>query len=365
VQDLQIVNGGQTTASIHHLAKRDREKAKVDLSDIYVQAKLTIVPPDKLDEIVPLISLYANSQNKVNAADFQANSPFHVSIESLSRTVWAPALPGEPRMTHWFYERARGQYQDAVNREMTPARQREFRRFNPPRQKFTKTDLAKFENCWEQHPHVVSQGAEKNFRHFTLELDRRGKFMVDRSYFEGLIAKAILYRRTERVVTEQSFGGYRANTVAYTISYLSWVSHQRVDLDQIWRTQDLSPALEDMLRVLCKEVREVLVDAPGNGNVTEWCKKADCWARVRSLGVPLSAELEAELIIAKPEAWRLGLLIIDALAASDVPLGKWDLIEASGVPEQNWSQLIQGLVTQGRVIKTGNTRAATYSLSPT
>lgn len=365
IDDLQIVNGGQTTASIHHLAKRDRERAKVDLSDIFVQAKLTIVPADKLDEIVPLISLYANSQNKVNAADFQANSPFHVAVEGLSRTVWAPALPGEPRMTHWFYERARGQYQDAVNREVTPARQREFKRLSPPRQKFTKTDLAKFENCWEQYPHIVSQGAEKNFRHFTLGLERRGKFAVDRPYFERLIAKALLYRRTERIVTEQSLGAYRANTVAYTIAFISWATQQRIDLDLIWRTQGLTPALEDTIRLVSKEVREVLVDAPGNGNVTEWCKKADCWAEVRGLPVRLSAAVEGELAMAKPEAWRLVRLLIDALESADTPLGKWDLIEAAGVPEKAWPQLIQGLVTQGRVVKIGNTRAATYGLPPT
>lgn len=363
VRDLQIVNGGQTTASIHHLAKRDRERSKVDLSEIYVQAKLTIVPPEHLDEIVPLISLYANSQNKVNAADFQANSPFHVSVESLSRTVWAPALPGSARMTHWFYERARGQYQDAINREMTPARKREFRLLNPPRQKFTKTDLAKFENCWEQFPHIVSQGAEKNFRHFTLELERRGKFDVDRVYFERLIAKAILYRQTERIVTEQSFGGYRANTVAYTIAYLSLATQQRIDLDSIWRQQALSAALEEAIRVLCKEVREVLVDAPGNGNVTEWCKKVDCWKKVRGLAVSLPASLEDELVFTKPESWQMGRSLIAALEVAPEPLGKWDLIEAAGIPEKAWSHLISGLVADGRVVKTGNTRAATYRLA--
>jgi hypothetical protein len=362
VKDLQIVNGGQTTASLHHLSKRDRERAKVDLSDIYVQAKFTIVPSEKLDEIVPLISLYANSQNKVNLADFQANSPFHVAIEGLSRTIWAPAVSGEPRMTHWFYERARGQYQDAINREMTPARQREFKLVNPPRQKFTKTDLAKFENCWELHPHVVSQGAEKNFRFFTIELDKRGKFEVDRSYFESLAAKTILYKQTNKIVTDEAFGAYRANTVAYTVSYVSWLTQQRIDLDLIWRKQELSSALSDFLRVVCKEVREVLVDAPSNGNVTEWCKKAECWKEIRSLDIPIPKKLESELVIAKQELWRLNRFIIDALESADGPLGKWDVIEASGIPEGSWSRLIGGLVDQGRVVKTGKTRAATYSL---
>jgi hypothetical protein len=362
VQDLQIVNGGQTTASLHHLLKRDREKARVDLSEIYVQAKLTIVPPDKLDEIVPLISLYANSQNKVNAADFQANSPFNVAIETLSRSVWAPALPGEPRMTHWFYERARGQYQDALNHELTPARKRDFKQTNPMRQKFTKTDLAKFENCWEQYPHLVSQGAEKNFRYFTLELDRRGKFEVDQSYFERLIAKAVLYKRTTRVVTEEVFGGYRANTVAYTISLISLITEQRLDLDGIWRAQDITPALEETIRHACKQVREVLVDAPGSGNVTEWCKKADCWKRVSALDVPLSAALRAELVMAVPEEWRLHRQIMTVLEGADRPLGKWEIIEEAEIPQSAWSQLIGNLVSQGRVVKEGKTRAARYTL---
>jgi hypothetical protein len=364
VSNLQIVIGGQTTASIHHLAKRDRERAKVDLSDIYVQAKLTIVPAEKLDQIVPLISLYANSQNKVNAADFEANSPFHVSVESLSRTVWAPALPGEPRMTHWFYERARGQYQDAVNREMTPARKREFKAQNPPRQKFTKTDLAKFENCWEQVPHIVGQGSEKNFRHFTLELDKRGKFVVDRPYFESLIAKAILYRRTEKIITQQALGAYRANTVAYTIAYVSHLTDRRLDLDQIWRSQDLSPALTEMIQGVCKQVREVLVDAPGNGNVTEWCKKPACWAEIRSLQIPLTPELESELVLARPETWRMTRMIVKALEESDHPLGKWDLIAAADIPDKAWPKLIGSLVSEGRVVKGGNTRASTYRLAP-
>ena len=362
VEDLQIVNGGQTTASIHHLAKRDREKAKVDLSDIYVQAKLTIVPPEKLDEIVPLISLYANSQNKVNAADFQANSPFHVAIESFSRSTWAPAIPGEQRMTHWFYERARGQYQDAVNREMTPPRQREFKLQNPLRCKFTKTDLAKFENCWEQLPHVVSQGAEKNFRLFTIELERRGKFVVELEYFEQLIGKAVLYRQTEKIVTEQSFGAYRANTVAYTVAYLSQLTERRLDLNGMWRTQSLSPALTDMVRVVSKKVREVLVDAPGSGNVTEWCKKVDCWSDVRSLQIPMSKALDAELIVARPEVWRMSRLLTEALEGAKGPLSKRDLIEAADIPEKAWSQLISGLLADGRVIKNGKVRPATYSL---
>ena len=148
-----------TTASIHYVAKRD----KADISHIHVPAKVTVVAEEQLSEIVPLISRYANSQNKVNEADFEANNPFHVQLEKLSRAVWAPAVDGSQLQTRWFYERARGQYQDALTREGTPARMRQFKVIHPTSQRFTKTDLAKFENTWDQLPDIVSLGAEKNF----------------------------------------------------------------------------------------------------------------------------------------------------------------------------------------------------------
>ncbi len=163
VRDLQIVNGGQTTVSIYQAARKD----KADLVRVYVQAKLTIVNSDRIDEIVPLISRYANSQNKVSEADFLANDPFHIQIEELSRTIWVPATDGTQRQTRWFYERARGQYLEAKNRETTPAKKKVFEETYPKSQMFVKTDLAKFQHTWEQLPHIVSKGAQKNFAEFT------------------------------------------------------------------------------------------------------------------------------------------------------------------------------------------------------
>lgn len=156
IVDLQIVNGGQTTASIHRAMR-----SKLDLSDVSVQAKITVIDPGRVEDIVPLISRFANSQNKVSEADLTANDPFHVELEKLSRTVWAPATGATKRATRWFYERARGQYGDALARETTPARRRRFKEEWPTSQKFTKTDIAKFEASWDQFPHLASLGAQK------------------------------------------------------------------------------------------------------------------------------------------------------------------------------------------------------------
>ena len=131
VKNLQIVNGGQTTATIHHVAVKDR----ADLGRVQVQAKLSVVSPGSVSEVVPLIARYANSQNKVNEADFSANDDFHVRLQSLSRTVWAPAVHGSQRQTRWFYERARGQYMDEKGRAGTPAKVRDFQAVNPTSQR--------------------------------------------------------------------------------------------------------------------------------------------------------------------------------------------------------------------------------------
>ena len=137
---LQIVNGGQTTASL-----LGTNRGRADLAQVYVAAKLIeIRDGDVHDELIRNVSRYANSQNRISEADFSANDPYHVRIEEFSRTIWAPALEGTQRQTKWFYERARGQYQDAKASKATPARRRAFSVEHPTRQRFAKTDLAKF-----------------------------------------------------------------------------------------------------------------------------------------------------------------------------------------------------------------------------
>ena len=278
LEGLQIVNGGQTTASM--LAT---ERGRADLSHVYVAAKLIeIESGTDHDDLVRNVSRYANSQNSISGADFSANDPFHVEIERLSRTLWAPAAAGVQRQTKWFYERARGQYQDARASQATPARRRMFLSENPTKQKFTKTDLAKFENTWDQLPHMVSLGAQKNFSDYVIRISERDQMVVDTSYFERLIAKAILFRSAERIVQQQNFGGYRANIVTYTLALLSHATSQRIDLQRIWREQALSENLRVAIAELSHEVYRIIDSSRGGRNTTEWCKSERCWEQVRS-----------------------------------------------------------------------------------
>jgi hypothetical protein len=303
IHNLQIVNGGQTTATIHHAHRN-----KVDIGHVLVQMKLTVVPPDRLDDIVPQISAYSNTQNRVTASDLKANSGFHVDVERIMRSLWAPATPAHPYDTHWFYERARGQYANALTREGTPAREKIFKTVNPPAQKFTKSDLAKFTHSWEMLPHVVGLGAEKNFVVFSETLEA-GPVHVDRDYCRRLVAKAILFRRTDKIVARQAFGGYKANIVAYTVAKLVQATGGRVDLERIWREQDLTPALQWALADLCVLVQKVIISPPpGRANVGEWTKRPECWDTVRDVDWVVPPALDAELAVFDTYAEDLELI---------------------------------------------------------
>jgi len=293
VKEFQIVNGGQTTASIYSAVRKN----KADVSEVSVPVKLTVLKDaDHVDFVVPKISEYANSQNKVSAADFTSNHPFHVVLEELSRTIWAPAQHGMQAQTHWYYERARGQYLDEKGREGTVARKKAFEAINPNRQKFVKTDLAKFENTWSQVPHIVSRGAQKNFKEFMARLKERGDFKPDRLYYEHLIAKAILFKQAEKLVQKQNYGGYRANIVTYTLSLMFHKTGQRINLDQIWKEQSISPILVDTIVKVSADVHIHITNPPDGKNITEWCKKEQCWKDLLNKNIDLPAELTRELI---------------------------------------------------------------------
>ena len=300
MRNFQIVNGGQTTASIH-AALRNRE---ADLDRIFVQMKLSIVNSDKAIEIVPKISEYANTQNRVNAADFFSNHPFHIRMEDFSRRLYAPSKDGTFRQSKWFYERARGQYQDARS-HLTQAERRKFDLEYPRKQMFTKTDFGKFQNVWRDKPDVVSKGAQKNFADFASFIGGKWNKHSDdfnEMYFREAVAKAIVFKAVERLVTEQPWyqGGYRANVVAYAIAKLAHdvaKGGRSVNFENIWRSQELPHGLREALVVSAKAVHDVIVDPPDSTrNVTEWAKQQACWSRVKRLHVDWPKALKADLV---------------------------------------------------------------------
>ncbi|MFC5849272.1 AIPR family protein, partial [Deinococcus petrolearius] len=293
IHDLQIVNGGQTTASLHRAMVRDR----ADLGQVYVQAKISIVDHRRMMEMVPLISRYANSQNKIDEADLAANDAFHVRLEQISHVVWAPVLT-EGQQTLWFYERARGQYRDAEAQNRTVAQKKKFRGRYPARQRFTKVDVAKFINTWDGQPDVVSRGNQKNFATFTVRMGALGGVEVDRDLFEKLVALALLFR--EAGALARNYPAYRANIVAYTVAWLAEYTGRRLDLDRIWREQQVPQGLIDLMEQVMRGVQEAIVTLPGGSNVTEWCKKPRAWEDIRVLELLPTDALKVFISLEEP-----------------------------------------------------------------
>ena len=351
IKDLQIVNGGQTTASLFHTCSKD----KASLERVFVQMKLSVIDSEDSETVVPRISEYANTQNRVNAADFFSNHPFHIRMEKFSRRMWAPAQQGAQRETKWFYERARGQYADAQSK-LSPAETRRFKAEYPKPQMFTKTDLAKFENVWDDHPRWVNLGAQKNFSRYAMRIGKEWEKSSDdfnEFYFRRTVARAIIFRRVEKLVSAQPWynGGYRANIVAYTIAAIGECCKSKggtIDFLSIWNAQGLSPTLIDALVTAAQYVNNYIIEPLfGISNISEWCKKEACWQRIQSripnLIEQLPKSLWSDLISqedldSEVKAAKKTQKMEDGIDAQmqvlDVPSEKWTQILSEGFNRQ-------------------------------
>jgi hypothetical protein len=276
--------------------------------------KLSIVDRDRAEKVVPDISRFANSQNRIAAADFFSNHPFHIRMEDISRRIYAPAREGAFTQSRWFYERARGQFADRRSR-LTPAQRRKFDLEHPRSQLFTKTDLAKADMTWRGKPDVVSMGAQKNFAQFAAAIGcewdaRDSKFSEE--WFRNVVAKVMVFRRTEKIVSDASrrwyTGGLRAQTVCYAIAKLVHdlsTAGQAIDLRLLWKAQEVPDALAEVLDRYGEVLHRHLLSPPvGSSNPSEWAKKKVSATAAMALDIEPSADLGSILIAASEMSGR-------------------------------------------------------------
>lgn len=275
LKGMQIVNGGQTTASLFFAKKK---YAETDLSRVRVPAKIIVMKVQdaaKEEALVSDISRFANSQNAVRQSDLSANKPFHVDVERLSLSVYCPDGAGR-----WFYERAAGSYNTLLAREgTTPAKLRALKEAVPPARKITKTDLAKYLVAWDGQPDVVSLGSQKCFDRFmssmTVAEGEPPAVSPDVSAFKSMVAKAIVFKATQKLVRPM-FQAFQANVTAYTVSLLAKKIGNTFDLDRVWARQAISPELLSQIGVWAREVNDVLHRSAGGRMVSEWAKRPEC-----------------------------------------------------------------------------------------
>lgn len=289
LKGLQIVNGGQTTASLYFAKKKFPE---TDLSRVRVPTKIIVMREQdsaKEEALVSDISRFANSQNAVRQSDLSANKPFHVEVEKLSLTVYCPDGVGR-----WFYERAAGSYNTMLAREgTTPAKLKALKEAIPAARRITKTDMAKYINAWEKKPDIVSLGSQKNFDRFMASITGQEGVAVPLptvADYKAMIVKAKIFRDTQKLVRPM-FPAFQANVVAYVVALLADKLGARMDLERIWTRQAISPELKAQIEIWAKEINDVLHRTAGGRMISEWAKKPECCDAV--LGASFSSPSES------------------------------------------------------------------------
>jgi hypothetical protein len=300
-EDLQIINGGQTTATL----AATNIKNNADLSGIFVQMKLTVLK-DSDPDLIRNIAKYANSQNKVKTADLNSSHPFYVRMEDFSRKVYAPLASGSLVQQLWFFERARGQYEQPLM-QMTKAQANNYKLTRPKSMRFTLTDLAKYMNAANMLPHYVSWGGEVNAAHFHNDMEKqwnKNNAVYNELFYKELIGKKILFAKIEYVISDQQWyqenRAYRPQIVAYTFSKLVLSAkeiHKEINYRQIWDLQSVPEEFERDIARIGKIVFDKINDPNrSTANVETYCKKSECWDIISKVPYQVSDELREILI---------------------------------------------------------------------
>lgn len=306
ITDFQIVNGGQTTASLAACLLNDRkEDSENKISEIVVPMKLSVVPDlEKAQDLIPNISKYTNSQNAVKDTDMWSNHPLHMRLEKISRSISAPAVAGKASSTFWYYERARGQYAQETYKLSKRERDR-FLTSHPKDQLITKSQFGIIVNIMNMHPDYASLGGEKSFKKFMdfgLRKWESSNSFFNEEFFRNVVSIQLMYKAAYKYAAGQKYD-YKANVVEYAVSRLLFelVSNKRfegytIDLGMIWRNQSVSQAMNKQLSILVDVAYDHLnaSDRPVI-NVTEWAKREKCWELFKSVPFEVSNDFAVEL----------------------------------------------------------------------
>ena len=311
LKDPQIINGGQTTASLAN-AKIKKEVKDGGMNNLFVPMKLTVLNVDddmseedidRYNSITKTISQCANSQNAVSEADFFSNHPFHVLMEQLSRKKMAPPVNGNPYQTIWFYERSRGKWEQE-QMQLSPAARAKFCEKHPKNQVIKKEKLAKCLNAFAMNPHEVCQSSAINFSHFAKTINNlyeTSKESINEVFFSKCVCSVIIIDSLDRRINKADWyptGGNKAQIIPYAIAKMMSMIPKDLDLDWklIWQKQEMYPALEKELMNLAHIIHEFFEKEAQGGLVRSLARRAETWNKCKSLPLSLSEEFRSTLI---------------------------------------------------------------------
>ena len=100
---------------------------------------------------------------------------------------------------------------------------------------------------------------------------------------------AILFRRAEKLYGEMGYQGYRAQVITYAVARLSNTLARRLPWSEIWKKQEVPESIRTAITRIIVGVRGVITQPPSNRNITEWCKRDDCWSTILELPITVDS----------------------------------------------------------------------------
>ena len=321
VTNWQIVNGGQTTNTIYNMHNRG-----FDLKNAYVTLKISEInfeDDKKKSSAISDIARYANSQTQIKESDLAANIDYMLKLDEISKSEWTPANSAR-KNTQWFFERMRGQYDEAKGEPRTK-KAKDFINQHPKKQRFTKTDIAKWEMAWAIRPDIASKGGEQSFDFFHKTQLKIDSIEADKNYFHHLIAKAIIYQTIADICKQSGIKGYINIICNYVLATLSWKSRGNLDLDYVWNHQEIHPSMRITIEQAIDIVNKYILKLGQEGlNPTVKAKREPFWKEItlRMVGLP---ELDKALLSVNEE---------ELTAESQAKIEKFEQM-----PTETWRQL--------------------------
>lgn len=286
LSDFQIVNGGQTTASLYFARKEG-----IPLTGINVMAKINIVndaDDDQLNKLVQDISLYSNTQTKVSKVDLNSRNEQLSKIKKFSISVLTPSNK------RWFFENKKGEYKTELllagkNKKVL------FEREYPKDRLISKEELGKYYMSWGQKPYNVKLGGDKLFRYFLEDLEGDGEKIkpkiINRDFYEELIAKVILFRSLEKIHGDSrgknNIGNLRSAVIPYSLAILNKFTEDpktnlKFNLQKIWRSEKLDLDLERFFYKLMVLVNKLIKSYSKTDDYGSYAKKESLWMDLKN-----------------------------------------------------------------------------------
>ena len=281
---VQIINGGQTTASIYHCWLREQNSRTLgsrtvaeNLNSVFVPVKI-VIPNEEIGEyeknlLIEKISEAANSQTAVKGSDLSANTPFQRSLHDAVMRL------SSPKGGDWFYERARGLYKAELGKRTgSISEKKSFQEKYPASKKVEKTDIAISHLAWKSAAAACAKGKEIAFA--SLDQQTESITEVSPQLAKQLLSEWIVFKALEDRMKKSAMKNPRV-PVLYAIAMFK--TKYSVDWNKIWTKQEPSQALLNVLVQITIKVQKIINETKGDFMIAMWGRNPRCMATLQQM----------------------------------------------------------------------------------